>query len=253
VLESRVRRQRKQDQILRSIQQLAFGGAILTVIILLGLVNSRFFPRAAAPLRVEKIRVTQLVKVPVTVMITPTSHPGALLPLTENSSLEEVRARMTISDILWKSLWLDAVMIRYGPAGYIGPAQVYRNQLWVRRPQQQVVLSGPPNKQPDTVTMSLYQNIYQMDLKTGQTYYQQADGTGDPLPAGVKPAFPEMDDYDPRGLQDGYYLIRMIYPQNFAQEIGNLTVQKSETMLGSYPLPFLGGCSNRRHPAVGAL
>jgi hypothetical protein len=50
---------------------------------------------------------------------------------------------MTGGQDLWKSLWADAQIVRYGPAGYLGPLQVYRSQVWVEQPEQKMVLLRP--------------------------------------------------------------------------------------------------------------
>lgn len=76
---------------------------------------------------------------------TPVTPSPPLEPLTEASPVEEIRARILESRRNWHTLWLDALAIRYGPPGYVGPPQVDREQLWISQPSYSLALSGSPS------------------------------------------------------------------------------------------------------------
>lgn len=77
-------------------------------------------------------------------MITPTPVTPVALPppLTVNSPAGVVLRRIEQSRGLWRTAWLDARIIEYGPPAYLGPPQIRREQVWVSQPLFSLVLAG---------------------------------------------------------------------------------------------------------------
>ncbi len=90
-------------------------------------------------------------------------------PLTANSTSREVIQRLTSSQSLWSTLWVDARLILNGPPGYIGPPNVAYEQLWVDNlGKRSIELSGQSSNQPDWVYTSGGNGGTQIDRKTSQ-------------------------------------------------------------------------------------
>ncbi len=64
-------------------------------------------------------------------------------PLTLRSTPAEIRKRIENSASFWRSLWVDAAYISYGPPGYLAPpVGVIHLQVWLRRPDQGLLLEA---------------------------------------------------------------------------------------------------------------
>jgi hypothetical protein len=59
--------------------------------------------------------------------------PESIEPLKMTSSVDEIIKRMKISSSLWDRLWVEAVIMDYGPLGYIGPPQMYYNRVLIKK------------------------------------------------------------------------------------------------------------------------
>ena len=74
------------------------------------------------------------------------STPRAPLPtpeaLTTDSSSTEIRDRITRANSYWQTLWADALVIQYGPPGYIGEPDFKRQQIWIDQPYFHYLLDG---------------------------------------------------------------------------------------------------------------
>lgn len=51
-----------------------------------------------------------------------------------DASPDQIRNRMTLSPTMWKTLWLDAVNVAYGPDGSVDSARQSRIQSWYSQP-----------------------------------------------------------------------------------------------------------------------
>jgi LysM repeat protein/DNA-directed RNA polymerase specialized sigma24 family protein len=81
-----------------------------------------------------------------------TSLPTLPPPLNNNATPREVIQRLTISQSLWSTVWVDAQLTRNGPAGYIGPPDVTYEQAWIDNPgKRSIELSGKSLLHPDWV------------------------------------------------------------------------------------------------------
>lgn len=97
------------------------------------------------------------------------SRVANIQPLTPRTSSETIRLRLENSAALWRSLFLEAQIIVYGPSGYIGPARAYRLQAWLRQPDQGLELFGllgdPPSR--TWITFQGSQYLYAPQLGEG--------------------------------------------------------------------------------------
>jgi DNA-directed RNA polymerase specialized sigma24 family protein/WD40 repeat protein len=134
----------------------------------------------SAPTR-RIIQVTRIVLVPITptpespdrvltdYMVRPGDTPALPPPLTANSTPREIIQRLTTSQSLWSTLWVDARLNLNGPPGYIGPPDVTYEQLWVDNVgKRSIELSGKSSTQPDWVYASSGNGGTQIDRKTSQ-------------------------------------------------------------------------------------
>ncbi len=69
-------------------------------------------------------------------------------PLTVESSPGDIYERMARSPSAWHTLWADALVILYGPPGYVGPPRVYRCQVWLYVSNAFIVF-GPLDDPPE--------------------------------------------------------------------------------------------------------
>lgn len=84
-----------------------------------------------------------------TTPLTPTLTPEKL---TLTSQSQEIRDRLLDRHNRWQSLWFDAQVRLYGPAGYVGPAETHRVQAWLPAGDAgPLVLYGPPSGGPEMV------------------------------------------------------------------------------------------------------
>jgi RNA polymerase sigma-70 factor (ECF subfamily) len=81
--------------------------------------------------------------------VAPVAH--RLAPLGAQSSAAEVADYLALSATLWKTLWADVQIVRYGPPGYVGPPLASRAQAWVSQPGESLQLSGPLGGQVENV------------------------------------------------------------------------------------------------------
>jgi RNA polymerase sigma factor (sigma-70 family) len=235
--EDRLKRRGRRKGLLAHAGQLAITGFMLALILAAGWATNRLFPDSAARALIQTLEVTRLVRVEVTATADPSPMPPpAPLPLSQWSTQEEIRQRMLQSSSLWQSAWVDATLITYGPSGYTGPPQLYRNQVWIEQPQRTMVLSGPVAADPENIVFQLYDNIYEMDLKTSLTYYYRAGEQVHQRLYGPPPAFTNLNEYNPRPLVEGTFVQSLLFPQSLAFKIRDLRVLGPETALGRLAL-----------------
>jgi DNA-directed RNA polymerase specialized sigma24 family protein len=132
------------------------------------------------------IRVTRVVLVPVTrTVLNSGGRSGALQfrqrgpqaspvlpplpPLSTASTPKDVIQRLTSSQSLWSTIWVDAQLTLNGPAGYIGPPDITYEQAWIDKPaSRSIELSGKSSTDPDWVYMLDGSTGTQIDRKTSQ-------------------------------------------------------------------------------------
>ena len=172
---------------------------------------------------------------PILPHITKTLSP-LLPPLNMSSGIEQIRQRMFISRSLWKRAWVDALLIRYGPPGYAGPAQVYRNQLWISNPisknatERQLVISGLVYDDPMYTLYTQGQEVYTVDLRSSMQYTYPR-GSANPIHDLASPVHLGMYGYDQRGLLDGTYLSDMLFSAGFVSQLGDLKIVEQNQYL----------------------
>jgi len=159
-----------------------------------------------------------------------------VLPLNLSSSIDEIRQRMFISRSLWKQAWVDALLIRYGPPGYVGPALVYRNQMWISNPRQEdpnehhLVISGLVFDDPNYALYTQGQDVYTVDLRSS-VQYTYPRGDKNPIHDLASPVHQGMYGYDQRGMLDGSYLSDMLYSAGLVSSIGDLEILEQNKYL----------------------
>lgn len=108
--------------------------------------------------------------------ITPIPLP---IPLTVHSSQEDIRTRLLNSHRNWHTLWADALTIDYGPLGYVGPAAIYRSQVWISQPLYTLLLCGDASGHPERVSLTVAGRVTDLDIRTGQRSYNRNGGLFD--------------------------------------------------------------------------
>jgi RNA polymerase sigma factor (sigma-70 family) len=210
------------------LQQMLSATVILAFIAVAGWISSRIFgvkPRLAMSPSITP-ETSSSILMPTEIFVTATP---AQPPLNPVSSAEDVRQRMYISRSQWNRVWVDALLIRYGPPGYEGPAQVYRNQMWINNPSQTnpterfLVISGPVFEDPIYALYVEGNDAYTIDLRSSMQYAFDR-GDANPFYDLASPVHMGMYAYDQRGILDGAYLSDMLFAAGFVSVIGNLEV-----------------------------
>jgi DNA-directed RNA polymerase specialized sigma24 family protein len=142
-----IEKKKQSRQVRGYLFQAVLGGALLVALIAIGVLTNRNSPgQMTLPPIPRTYVVTQLVRVPLYITSTPPLRlKPPLSPLTIDSSPEEIRQRIIESEFLWNTLWADAYTYDYGPAGYVGPPLVRREQIWISQPDRGLLISGDPS------------------------------------------------------------------------------------------------------------
>ena len=101
----------------------------------------------------QPLRVGQQVMIGISdsrVLMPTMVSPGATLepisapqnPLTINSEITEIKQRIMDSTKSWQTMWADALVIQYGPPGYVGDPEFRRQQIWIDQPYFHYLLDG---------------------------------------------------------------------------------------------------------------
>lgn len=144
---------------------------------------------------------------------TPVTPRTSQKPLTLQSSLQDIKARMEGTDYYWSTLYAEALIVDYGPPGYIGPPNLYRNRLWFSQPAHMMVLAGPPNQAPDYARIVIDNNYFEEDMKSGVAYYPKSiDLINSQRASSVILGYAL--SYADRNRLYGYYLSDMLFPFN---------------------------------------
>ena len=98
---------------------------------------------------------------------TPVTPVPPMEPLSLQSSPDVIRQRILDSQQNWHTLWAEAAYIRYGPAGYIGPPEVDRQQAWISQPDYSLTLSGNPVGDVESAIQASGGIITSLDAQSG--------------------------------------------------------------------------------------
>jgi DNA-directed RNA polymerase specialized sigma24 family protein len=159
-----IEKKKQSRQVRGYLFQAVLGSAVVVMLVAMGWITNQIASRQTPmPLAVRTYVVTQLVHVPV--YITPTPQPKLLTsPLTFTSSPEEIRQRILESHTLWNTLWADASVYKYGPAGYVGIPDVRREQIWVRQPYRITLISAPQTGKINVEWQLSEQHLFPLNL-----------------------------------------------------------------------------------------
>lgn len=151
-------------------------------------------PRVTSTPKVQVVQVTRVVLVPVTRTVlnsegssgsrqisrrggqAPVLLPPLPPPLSATSTSQDVIRRLTSSQSLWSTIWVDAKLTLNGPEGYIGPPGITYEQAWIdNTAKRSIELSGKASTRPDWVYMQNGNTGTQITRKL----YQRQDFPGD--------------------------------------------------------------------------
>lgn len=91
-------------------------------------------------------------------------------PLTTRTDSERILERIRTSRTYWTRLWIDGLIVEYGPPGYIGQPEIRRDQVWIHQAYNSLVLTGKPGENPDQIWFALNNKVYDVDLDTGRPF-----------------------------------------------------------------------------------
>jgi len=96
-------------------------------------------------------------------------------PLSASSSSDEIKVRMMTGYDLWVVLWADIQITNYGPASYIGPAKIYRDQIWISQPDQSLELFGIYGQKPNSIYIQNGKEIHYENPVAGESGQRRSD------------------------------------------------------------------------------
>jgi RNA polymerase sigma factor (sigma-70 family) len=158
-------------------------------------------------------------------------------PLNASSQPDEIRQRMYESRSLWSNVWVDAQLIRYGPDGFVGPAEVYSNLMWINNPspdkpwERRLVISESADGNPLYASLVQDQKVHEIDLRNGLAYTYNLR-QNNPFYDAMSPGYRGMYRFDLRGVLDGTYLSGMLFSAGLVSLPGKLEVVGTERLLG---------------------
>ena len=106
---------------------------------------------------------TQVGSIPLQLTPLPTK-----VPLTLLSSEEDIRQRILESRENRSSLWADALVIQYGPPGYVGKPDLRRQQIWIDQPYFSYLLDGVNDGKVEYIYTSLGGLVNLINIQTGE-------------------------------------------------------------------------------------
>ncbi len=159
-----------------------------------------------------------------------TANPNDL-PITIATDPSEIRLRMILSHLFWKTVWMDATVTGYSDDGAT-PIQQSHQQIWVDSDDFQFrIISGSPEGNPTFVQVSDGNLVVLFDATTGQQETQE-------LPPSVKDPFtPPIDQSDtvypfPLAMSMSTPLSDLVFPTGLAQNTSKLVVIGEDTIAG---------------------
>lgn len=133
-------------------------------------------------------------------------------PLEYIPSTDELLDQLSASRSQAMPVWLDGVILDYGPAGYTGPVQMTRIQAWLAQ-EHTLALHGPLDGDPQEVLLR------QQDL-----FHLAWPGSGDPW-------FTALGLYDPR-LKAYVDRLGLLMPYFGPERPSGFTLTGEESLLG---------------------
>ena len=241
-----IRSQRKR--VLTVVQQVLFALAVVVILAIAGWITNRSFPTRKAQKVIYYVTATPRASSARIPLIVPTPRPNKRYsqspwldiqpePLTAFSTPDEIRQRIYESRSLWSNLWVDAQLIRYGPPGFGGPAQVYRNLMWIRNPgaadptERRMVIAGTADGGPQFASLLQDKKVSEVDLHRGLEYVYTLAETN-PFYDVIGPGYRGMYGFDLRGVLDGSYLSSMLFGAGLVSLPGELRVLGPGRMMG---------------------
>jgi hypothetical protein len=157
-------------------------------------------------------------------------------PLNALSQPEEIRQRLYESRTLWTHVWVDAQLIRYGPNGFSGPGQVYRNLMWIGNPnrnepsERRLVIAGSIDGGPLYALLVQDQHAFEVDLRKSLEYSYTLRETN-PFYDLIGSGYRRIYGFDLHGMLDGSYLSSMLFGAGLVSLPGELLVIGQGKML----------------------
>ena len=239
-------KRRDNRRFISTVREISIGGIAIVLVLLfgwiLGLLNPK--PRNEEASKLIELATQTPHHLYKGAFIYPTPNPSDHLisptpvkpvpesaPIKETDHITYILARIRASRDSWRTLWADATIVDYGPLGYAGPPQVYRNQVWISQPDQMLILGGPPTAVADYLRVVMGNNFYEMDLKNGMAYYPSSI---DFLPTDTtsKLLIEHVQNYSARNQLYGFYLSNILSPLSSDISNGNYEVIGESTSSG---------------------
>ena len=104
----------------------------------------------------------------------PASTPAAPRPTPGPLSIDNdellIQQRIAGSKHNWRTLWADALVIQYGPAGYFGEPEIRRQQIWIDQPYFFYLLDGENQGEVEYAYSVIggWQNL--LNIQTGEQW-----------------------------------------------------------------------------------
>lgn len=133
-------------------------------------------------------------------------------PIENIASTDELLDLLSASRSKAMPVWLDVVILDYGPAGYIGPVQMTRIQAWLAQ-EHTLALHGPLEGDPQEVL-----------LRQQDTFYLARPGAGDPW-------FTALGQFDPR-LKAYVDRLGLLMPYLGSERPSGFTLIGEDNLLG---------------------
>ncbi len=246
-LQAQLERQNRRTQRLKTIGQLLVALAMLVFIAFVGWLTNRYVisespartvvvtvvvthqvrqqgaPRLQITGDTSRLRITEIAP-----LSTPVPPLFKRKPLRPDSSEAEIRLRMIESRALWHSARVEAVIVQSGPTGYIGAPRVYRNLVWLSHDlpgdgvDRRLVLSGELVGDPLYAFWIQDERVHELDVISGLSYTYPITAPDSPFYSFTNPEFLSSFGLGPRGILNGTYLFRMLFPAGLATEYGAL-------------------------------
>jgi DNA-directed RNA polymerase specialized sigma24 family protein len=138
-------------------------------------------------------------------------------PLTIQSNQDEIRGRVLQSRENWLTLWAEALVIQYGPQGYIGEPDIRRQQIWIIQPYFNYLMDGENGGDVEYIYSSIGGLVNLHNLGTGE----------------------EVSNEKPEQIHFLPDLQLMLMPSEYRQNlIGDLEIIMQESVAGRETLVF---------------
>jgi len=104
---------------------------------------------------------------PDSTILSPQPPPEAL---TLSSNEAEIHERLLSAREYWQTLWADALVVQYGPPGYMGEPDFRRQQIWIDQPYFNYVLDGENGAGVDLIysTIGGWETLF--NTQTGEQF-----------------------------------------------------------------------------------